>query len=46
MGGILTRLGVLDEAEREALAPSLTPIIRNVAESVVGAMRPAAALTL
>jgi L-asparaginase II len=45
MGGILTRLGVLDEGEREALAPSLTPIIRNVAERVVGAMRPAPALT-
>jgi L-asparaginase II len=44
MAGLLERLGIIGEAEREALASLLRPVIRNVAGDIVGAIRPAAIL--
>ena len=44
MGGILERLGVFGDAEREKLESLLRPAIKNVAGRVVGGMRPAATL--
>src|SRR6266478_4781565 len=44
MGGILERLGVFGDAEREKLEGLLRPAIKNVAGRVVGGMRPAATL--
>jgi len=44
MGAILTRLGVLDDAARERLAPKLAPVIKNIAGREVGSIRPAAML--
>jgi hypothetical protein len=44
MGGILERLGVLSDVEREKLEGLLRPEIKNVAGRVVGGMRPAATL--
>ncbi len=44
MGAILIRLGRLDQAEAAALEAVLRPPVRNVAERVVGHVRPAAAV--
>jgi L-asparaginase II len=44
MGGILERLGIFSEAERAALDATLRPVLRNLAGTVVGAIRPAATL--
>lgn len=45
IGAILERLGVLDAAARESLAPQLHPRIKNIAGLEVGAIRPTEALT-
>jgi L-asparaginase II len=39
LGAILCRLGALDAAAAERLAPMLSPVIRNVAGRAVGALR-------
>jgi len=44
MGGILERLGIFSDVEREKLEGLLRPEIKNVAGRVVGGMRPAATL--
>jgi L-asparaginase II len=44
MGGILERLGVFSEAARGTLDATLRPVLRNLAGTVVGAIRPAATL--
>jgi L-asparaginase II len=44
MGGLLERLGVFSEAERAALDTALRPVLKDLAGTVVGAIRPAATL--
>jgi len=44
VGAILERLGAFTSAQREALAPRLRPVIKNVAGREVGAIRSAEAL--
>jgi L-asparaginase II len=45
LGAILSRLGALDRAAAASLAGRFEPLVRNVAGAVVGAIRPAAALS-
>ena len=44
VGAIIEGLGAFTSAQRDALAPQLRPLIKNVVGREVGAIRPANAL--